>query len=316
MFLLTFAYGILQGIGVGLIVPAALTSFNLYFVRRRTFAMGIAQVITGIGSMIVPIILQKFIEIYGFRGTQAIISAIGLHSLLCAVVQQPVEIHMPRKKPVTIHLQECDSQGNESDLETGVVKGKCETTFENTEGIRHNSSLKRDENISYENIKGDILIGGAKASNADAKSEFQTIGSIYQNPPLIHENQTENINEGISTGNLNEIVVKSSEANKQSQIILVGHDRTQMEFDKDDEQEDDSAEQCLIKDDYLKVSYTANRTSTDLATSTTEKTVSISDSRATVTSLRSWTSSCERRGHAKSKTFYFKSADNTGAPNL
>jgi len=82
--LLAFAFGVLQGIGLGLMVPATLTNFNKYFFRRRILAMGVAQVIMGIGTMILPITLQKLMQIYGFRGTQLNISAISLHSLVCA----------------------------------------------------------------------------------------------------------------------------------------------------------------------------------------------------------------------------------------
>ncbi|PNF41779.1 hypothetical protein B7P43_G03449 [Cryptotermes secundus] len=134
-FLLAFSYGVLQGIGIGLMIPAALTSFNHYFCRRRTFAMGVTQVITGIGSMILPIILQKLIEEYGFRGTQAIISAISLHSLICAALQRPVEMHVKRNKGVAVYKQETGSESHgkpnirrdSANFEMRVVNGKPDT---------------------------------------------------------------------------------------------------------------------------------------------------------------------------------------------
>lgn len=96
-------YGIMQGIGLGLMVPAAFTSFNHYFVHRRTFAMAITQLIIGVAAMVIPLIIQKLLEEYGFRGTQAIISAFTLHAMLGMVVQQPVKYHMKRRKmPISI----------------------------------------------------------------------------------------------------------------------------------------------------------------------------------------------------------------------
>jgi hypothetical protein len=93
-----FTYGILQGIGLGLMVPAAFTSFNYYFVRRRTFAMAVTQMIIGVAAMVIPLAIQMLLEEYGFRGTQAIISAFSLHAMLGMVVQQPVRYHMKKRR--------------------------------------------------------------------------------------------------------------------------------------------------------------------------------------------------------------------------
>jgi hypothetical protein len=93
-----FTYGILQGIGLGLMVPAAFTSFNHYFVHRRTFAMAVTQTIIGVAAMVIPLAIQKLLEEYGFRGTQAIIAAFSLHAMLGMVVQQPVKYHVKKKK--------------------------------------------------------------------------------------------------------------------------------------------------------------------------------------------------------------------------
>jgi hypothetical protein len=335
-FLLAFAYGVLQGTGLGLMVPAAFTSFNHYFLRRRTFAMGVTQVISGIGCMIIPIILQKLIEEYGTRGTQAIISAISLHSLLCAVVQQPVEKHMKRKKRDTVRLQKPDSEkdGNarreSCDLEMRVVNWKPDTlketqTSETIEGICHSDFPKRDTNISYEsknsvNLTRDSNTSDADVMNISVKSdtqkESQTTENIYQNDPLVRDDHTENTNRNILTRNFNEVLIKSSDTNKQSQIIVFHYDKNQIEFDKCDAEDGDSEERHLRKDEYLKIHYVRKRTSTDLGSTATGNPVSISDSRATVTSLRSWTSSCESRRRTDEEVFVFKPSDSRGAPNV
>jgi hypothetical protein len=101
---IVFTYGVLQGIGLGLMVPAAFTSFNHYFVRRRTFAMAVTQLIIGVAAMVIPLAIQKLLEEYGFRGTQAIISAFSLHALIGMIVQQPVKYHV-KKKTIPIDLR-------------------------------------------------------------------------------------------------------------------------------------------------------------------------------------------------------------------
>lgn len=360
--LLAFAYGALQGIGLGLMVPAALTSFNHYFFRRRTFAMGVTQVITGIGCMILPIILQKLMEIYGFRGTQMIISAISLHSLLCAAVQTPAALHMRRKKVDLGNLQEyvSENDGNNgkdsidsettvvnrkpqtlkefqnhvwesSDLRTTAMKGKTETleqsqSSETLGGMHHDSFHRRDENISRENVKGEILTGDSNAeidhvTNINVKlhsqKDFQTVGNISQNPSLLREGQAENTNGNFSIRTLDEVVAINSDRNKESQNIVVDHEVNHTKYEKCDVQEDDSADQNLLRGDYLKVHCFQNRPSTDLSSTTTGNPISISDSRATVSSLRSWTSSCERRRRmTKDETLMSKTVNNTRKPNI
>ncbi|KDR22317.1 Monocarboxylate transporter 9 [Zootermopsis nevadensis] len=332
MFLLAFAYGVLQGIGLGLMVPAVFTSFNHYFVRRRTFAMGITQVITGVGCMVIPIILQRLIEEYGTRGTQAIISAMGLNSLLSAIVQQPVEKHMKRKKRIRIQKQEFDSEkhGNikreSCDLEMRIVNRKSDSVKETqiseiTEGFCHNGFPERDKNISYESNNSAILTRETNASDADvinirtksdSRQESETNGN--QNDPL--GDHTENTKANILTEHFNEVLARSSEVNKQSQIITVDYARNQTEFDKYDAQEDDSVERRLLNDEYLKIHYITKRTSADLGSTTTGNPVSISDSRATVTSLRSWTSSCERRRRTNDDLSSLKPSETRGTHNV
>jgi hypothetical protein len=294
--------------------------------------MGVTQVIIGAGCMIIPIILQMLIEEYGTRGTQAIIAAVGLHSLLCAVVQHPVEMHVKRKKPAKVDLREgvSEKDGNtrrESwDSEMRVVSGKTEILKESqtckaAEDICQNGVLKKDKSISYDSINEVIFTGDSHASDADVinvnvksdtHNEFQTNINISQNSTLLREEHTESIKEQITPGNVNEVLVKSSDINKLSQITVVNYDRNQTECDKCDTQEVDSAEH-LLTENYLKIHYVQKRISTDLGSTTTGNPVSISDSRATVTSLRSWTSSCERRRRTNDEGF-FKSADSSGAP--
>jgi hypothetical protein len=295
--------------------------------------MGVTQVIIGAGCMIIPIILQKLIEEYGTRGTQAIIAAVSLHSLLCAVVQHPVEMHVKRKKPAKVDLREgvSEKDGNtrrESwDSEMRLVSGKTEILKEShtckaAEDICQNGVLKKGKSISYDSINEVIFTGDSHASDADVidinvkpdtHNEFQTNRNMSQNSTILREEHTESIKEQITSGNVNEVLVKSSDINK-SQITEVNYDRNQTECEKCDIQEVDSAEH-LLKENYLKIHYVQKRISTDLGSTTTGNPVSISDSRATVTSLRSWTSSCERRRRTDDEGF-FKSADSSGAPNV
>jgi hypothetical protein len=221
-FVLAFAFGLLQGIGIGLMVPAALTSFNHYFCRRRTFAMGVAQVIAGIGSMILPIILQKFIEEYGFRGTQAIISAISLHSLICAAALQPVEKHLKRTKQIAIFRQECESVGHgkpniRSDYVDSerVVDGKPGTLYESSNDIKESPDLgvrnlnQMSETLgeshdTWESPNTEMRIANGKpeplkVSHDDNQESPKSVKRVNGKPETLQESQTHEAMQGINS---------------------------------------------------------------------------------------------------------------------
>lgn len=343
--LLAFAYGVLQGIGLGLMVPAALTSFNKYFFRRRTFAMGVAQVITGIGTMIVPIILQKLMQIYGFRGTQLIISAIGLHSLFCAAVQIPPTSHVdPKKadfgKDVNNRNDSLESEKRvfdrkpqavaSFDLTAKAVNKKAETSGQSESSetlvrMQPDSFLQRGENISRKNVKGEIPNVDSNARSdyvidtnvkSCSEKEFQRNENCSQNPSLSREGYTENTNGNTSVRNLNEMVDTNSDMNKESQSIVMDHETNYPKSEECNVQEDDSADKHLLGDDNLKIHFFSNRPYTDLVSTKTGHPIYISDPKDTVTSLRSETSSSKTRRITNDGTIVLETVDNTKGPNM
>lgn len=332
--LLAFAYGTLQGIGLGLMIPAAVTSLNSYFFRRRTLAMGVAQVITGIGNMVLPTILQKLMKIYGFRGTQLIISAIGLHSLFCAVVQIPPASHVDRKKAEL--RKDCNNRkdslepGTSFDLRARAVNNKTETSTQSESsetlgGMQPESFLERGENISRKHVKEEIsnLDSNARSEHvistnvrSYSQKEFQTNENISQNPSLIREGHTESTKGNISVRNVNEIVDINSDMNKDSQSIVVGHKEIYPTSEKCIVQEDDSEDKQLLRDDNWKVHCVSNLPSTELSSTTAGNLIYISDSRTTDTNLRTWINSCLTRRITNDGTLVLQNVDNTKERNM
>lgn len=91
---LLVAFSIIQGAGFGLMIPAAYTTFNAYFVEKRVMMMSIAQTLIGVGTMIYPIMVQILMDCYGFRGCMAVIAAVNSHAILGMMVMHPVKWHM------------------------------------------------------------------------------------------------------------------------------------------------------------------------------------------------------------------------------
>lgn len=83
----------LQGIGIGLLITLCNTNFNAYFVKKRTRVMSGAQAIIGMGGIVYPILIEKMMSMYGFRGTAALTGALSLNCIAGMTMMHPVEWH-------------------------------------------------------------------------------------------------------------------------------------------------------------------------------------------------------------------------------
>lgn len=91
-----FTYSFMVGIGLGLIAPASFVAVSSYFTTKRSRAVGFALAGTGLGQMILPIIVQKLLDEYGFRGTILIMGSLALHGVVGGCLYQPVSRHLKR----------------------------------------------------------------------------------------------------------------------------------------------------------------------------------------------------------------------------
>lgn len=112
-FTLLLAFSLIQGTGFGLIVPTSYTTFNNYFVKKRIMWMSFAQSLIGLGSMFYPVLMQKLLEAYGFRGCLAVLAAINSHAVLGMLLMQPVEWHM-QQIPIEDEEDQIDNEISES----------------------------------------------------------------------------------------------------------------------------------------------------------------------------------------------------------
>ncbi|XP_049959236.1 uncharacterized protein LOC126475429 [Schistocerca serialis cubense] len=93
---IVITYSIIAGVGLGLVVPASYLAFNSYFLERRGLAMGLCQACVGLGFIGAPPVVQALLHSYGFRGAMLVLGGIGLHSVVGAVLYQPVRWHQRR----------------------------------------------------------------------------------------------------------------------------------------------------------------------------------------------------------------------------
>lgn len=83
-------------IGTDLVMAAFHLALNTYFVNKRGIATGIAMSFTGIGPIIMPLVVSGLLGFYGVSETGLILSAVSLHSFVAALLLQPVRWHRKR----------------------------------------------------------------------------------------------------------------------------------------------------------------------------------------------------------------------------
>ncbi|XP_034463950.1 monocarboxylate transporter 9-like [Hippoglossus hippoglossus] len=90
---LIFSYGIVVGLGCGLVYAATLTITCQYFDKRRGLALGIVTTGTSIGAFIYATAQNELIALYGLDGCLLIIGALALNLMACAGFMRP--LYMP-----------------------------------------------------------------------------------------------------------------------------------------------------------------------------------------------------------------------------
>lgn len=89
---LIFSYGIVVGLGCGLVYAATLTITCQYFDKRRGLALGIVTTGTSVGAFIYATAQNELIVLYGLDGCLLIIGAVALNLMACAGFMRPLNM--------------------------------------------------------------------------------------------------------------------------------------------------------------------------------------------------------------------------------
>lgn len=99
-------YGIINAAGFSATGAAYGLALNTYFDRKRNIASGLSTAVTGLGPVIMPVIISFLLGIYGVRGAGLIVSALILHSFAGALLLQPVSWHARQETEQETDIQE------------------------------------------------------------------------------------------------------------------------------------------------------------------------------------------------------------------
>lgn len=93
------------GLGMGCMMTAGYSCFNLYFVKKRVFMMSLLQASKGVLISLYPILVKVLMNIYGFRGAMALIGAMSAHAIVGMLMLHPIEWHQKIVKVPVVELQ-------------------------------------------------------------------------------------------------------------------------------------------------------------------------------------------------------------------
>ncbi|XP_051969117.1 monocarboxylate transporter 9-like [Xyrauchen texanus] len=90
---LIFSYGIVVGLGCGLVYAATVTIICQYFDVRRGLALGIVTTGTSIGGFLYATVQNELIALFGLDGCLLLIGCFALNIIACAGLMRP--LHLP-----------------------------------------------------------------------------------------------------------------------------------------------------------------------------------------------------------------------------
>ncbi|XP_051838582.1 monocarboxylate transporter 9 [Antechinus flavipes] len=130
IYFLFFSYGVVVGLGCGLLYNASVTITCQYFDKRRGLALGLISTGSSVGLFIYAALQLELIELYGLDGCLLIVGALALNILPCGTLMRPLEFSKSspaEKEPVqysTYNEKEKSLEENISILEKGYSEEK------------------------------------------------------------------------------------------------------------------------------------------------------------------------------------------------
>jgi len=90
IYVLYFTYGVVTGIGNGLMYVTSMVTVQHYFESKRAMATGIAVSGSGVGTLVFGFLTQYLLDQYGWRNCLRVESALMLLGCVCGAVFKPL----------------------------------------------------------------------------------------------------------------------------------------------------------------------------------------------------------------------------------
>ncbi|XP_059144215.1 uncharacterized protein LOC131931435 isoform X2 [Physella acuta] len=142
VYVLMFTFGIMGGIGIGMVFLPAIIVVGLYFNKKRAIATGIATSGSGLGTFVYAYITDMLLQHYHWRGTVLILGALLLNCMVCAMLFRPLVAKKRQAKLVDFKTYQADGTSNsDTSSSTAYQQLNKVSLLKETAGQTHNESL-------------------------------------------------------------------------------------------------------------------------------------------------------------------------------
>ncbi|CAG2182031.1 unnamed protein product, partial [Oppiella nova] len=90
---LMLTYGVMGGVGFGMIYLPAIVSVGYYFTTRRALATGLAVCGSGVGAFMFAPMTQYLLTKMDWKNTLMILAALALHCSVFGALMRPLNVH-------------------------------------------------------------------------------------------------------------------------------------------------------------------------------------------------------------------------------
>ncbi|XP_045497460.1 monocarboxylate transporter 9-like [Colias croceus] len=145
--LMMLTFGVIAGLGLGLVYVTAVVSIAYWFEKKRNLAVGLGACGTGVGTFIYAPMTQYFIEEYGWRGTILLLAGTLLNLCVCGCVMRDPDWW----------ILEQEKEKSEREEEKSVrddLKSKYSSSASIANSVSYNDEFSRGKNMKRLISKG------------------------------------------------------------------------------------------------------------------------------------------------------------------
>ncbi|KAJ8013675.1 hypothetical protein DPEC_G00032260 [Dallia pectoralis] len=186
---LIFSYGIVVGLGCGLLWAATLTITCQYFDKKRGLALGIVTTGSSVGGFLYATGQVEFIQLFGLDGCLMVIGALALNIIACAGPMRALQLptyYLRQRAAALERAQEQQARTNKESLKPSGAneKNPQPNNLLITVETKDPNASERVLPCCFTNEKGllrcSALLEAIKAKQRDYSQYIQSIAELLQ----------------------------------------------------------------------------------------------------------------------------------------
>ncbi|XP_014255063.1 monocarboxylate transporter 9-like isoform X2 [Cimex lectularius] len=190
-------YGAINSVGFSMSMAAFSLAMNTYFKEKRAMAAGITSTLTGLGPVVMPLLISRFVDIFGARGTALILSGLLLNCFASALLLQPIKWHYKYVSEENIVSKEM--QLLNTPLITKESDGECNKVKDHEEAAQKEEIEQFDSQIGH-SIE-DVMVPKRVSDSTARRSISHSRLSLYEKDKVEPEStwwkKSSNFEEGL-----------------------------------------------------------------------------------------------------------------------